>query len=114
LWYNGTTLWHLRTLGLGATVVALVGWGFASSSSASAPPTKIPIGTTGGILLSAYGSVWTTDLTLNRLVRIDPKAASVTGKVRLGQRPYGLAAGAGSIWVASQTADTLAVSIPGR
>lgn len=71
-------------------------------------PAKIPIGTTGGILVSAYGSVWTTDLTSDRLIRIDPKAGRITGRLRLGARPYGLAAGAGSIWVASQAADTLA------
>jgi YVTN family beta-propeller protein len=80
----------------------------AALSSDSAPPTKIPIGTTGGILVSAYGSAWTTDLTLDRLIRIDPRAGAVTGKRRLGARPYGLAAGAGSIWVASQAADTVA------
>jgi len=74
----------------------------------AATPTTIPIGTRGGILVSAYGSVWTTDLTENKLIRIDPHAASVTGKRGLGVRPYGLAAGAGSIWVASQSLDTLA------
>jgi virginiamycin B lyase len=80
----------------------------AALSSRSASPTKIPIGTTGGILISAHGSAWTTDLTRNRLIRIDPKEARVTGKRSLGARPYGLAAGAGSIWVASQALDTLA------
>jgi YVTN family beta-propeller protein len=80
----------------------------AALSSGSATPAKIPIGTTGGVLISASGSVWTTDLTLDRLIRIDPKAAAVSGKRRLGARPYGLAAGAGSIWVASQSADTVA------
>jgi virginiamycin B lyase len=80
----------------------------ASTSSASAAPTKIPIGDYGGILVSAYGSVWTTDLVLNRLVRIDPRASNVSGKRRLGRRPYGLTAGAGSIWVASQAANTVA------
>jgi virginiamycin B lyase len=71
-------------------------------------PTPIKTGASTGILLSAYGSIWTTDLTLNRLVRIDPVASRVSGKLHLGQRPYGLAAGAGSIWVASQSTETLA------
>jgi YVTN family beta-propeller protein len=103
LWYNDATLRYLRT----AALVALAAGVLASASSASSPE-KIRIGTTGGILLSAYGSLWTTDLSLDRLVRIDPDAARVSGKTRLGSRPYGLAAGAGSIWVASQALDTLA------
>jgi virginiamycin B lyase len=105
LWYNGTTLRYLRTLGFVA-VAAVIATPAALSSDAA--PTKIPIGTTGGILVSAYGSAWTTDLTQNRLIRIDPTAARVSGKRGLGARPYGLAAGAGSIWVASQATDTVA------
>jgi virginiamycin B lyase len=93
-------------LGFAAAFVAFATC--ASAAASPAPSTKIPIGTTGGILVSAYGSVWTTDLGRDRLVRIDPQATRVTGKIRLGSRPYGLAAGAGSIWVASQAADTLA------
>jgi virginiamycin B lyase len=95
---------YLRTFGIVAAAAVLG----VSAALAAATPTTIPIGTTGGILVSAYGSVWTTDLTADRLIRIDPKAGGVTGKRRLGARPYGLAAGAGSIWVASQAADTLA------
>ena len=106
MWYNGTTLQYLRTLGLVGAIAALTAP--VAFSSARAEPAKIPIGITGGILLSAYGSVWTTDLTLARLIRIDPQAAKVSGKVGLGARPYGLAAGAGSIWVASQSTDTVA------
>lgn len=106
MWYNGTTLRYLRTLAFTAAVVVIAAPAAFSSDSAS--PTKIQIGTTGGILVFAYGSVWTTDLALNHLIRIDPTAERVSGKVRLGSRPYGLTAGAGSIWVASQTADTVA------
>jgi virginiamycin B lyase len=95
-------------MGLAVAVVTLTACASASSSPASGAPTKIPIGTTGGILVSAYGSVWTTDLTGNRLVRIDPGVGRVSGTVHLGQRPYGLAAGAGSVWVASQSTETLA------
>jgi len=108
LWYNGTTLRYLRTLGLAVALVTLGACASASRSPASSAPTKIAIGTTGGILVSAFGSVWTTDLAGDRLVRIDPGAARVSGKVGLGQRPYGLAAGGGSVWVASQAAETLA------
>jgi virginiamycin B lyase len=104
LWYNGATLRYLRT----ATLAALAACIVTAAATASSQPEKIPIGTTGGILVSAYGSLWTTDLTLDRLVRIDPGAGRVSGKTRLGSRPYGLAAGAGSIWVASQATDTLA------
>lgn len=104
MWYNGATLRYLRT----ATLAALTACVVVAAASASSRPDKIPVGTTGGILVSAYGSLWTTDLTLDRLVRIDPNADRVSGRIRLGSRPYGLAAGAGSIWVASQAADTLA------
>ena len=104
MWYNGATLRYLRT----ATLAALTACVVAAAASASSRPEKIPVGTTGGILVPAYGSLWTTDLTLDRLVRIDPGAGRVSGKARLGSRPYGLAAGADSIWVASQATDTLA------
>jgi virginiamycin B lyase len=107
LWYNGTTLRYLRTPVLTAAVLALAACGSASSP-ASRRPDKLHVGSLTGILVSAYGSLWTTDLALDRLVRIDPKALRVTGTVGLGARPYGLAAGAGSIWVASQDTDTLA------
>jgi virginiamycin B lyase len=81
----------------------------AAGAAASTPsPAKIQIGSYTGVVVSAYGSVWTTDLVLNRVVRIDPSAAKVSGKARVGQRPYGLTAGGGSIWVASQSTDTLA------
>jgi YVTN family beta-propeller protein len=80
----------------------------AASAPASAAPAKIQVGTLTGIPVSAYGSVWTTDLGGNRLVRIDPSTARVSGKVGLGQRPYGLTGGAGSMWVASQQASTVA------
>ena len=83
----------------------LVACGSAASSDA---PARIPIGARGGVLVPAFGSLWTTDLTLNRLVRIDPQAARVTGKRALGYSPYGLTAGAGSVWVASQNGDRLA------
>lgn len=88
--------------------MALTACAAAPPSPASTQPTKIAIGTTGGILVSAFGSIWTTDLTQSRLVRVDPGASRVSGKARLGLRPYGLAAGAGSMWVASQQAQTLA------
>ena len=108
MWYNGATLRYLRTPGLVLAAVVLAACASGSSSATAGKPKKIRIGDAGGVLVSAYGSLWTTDLYLDRLVRIDPKAAHVSGKVRLGRRPYGLAAGAGSIWVASQEADTLA------
>lgn len=106
MWYNGATLRYLRTLAL-----ALAGLGLAAcggGSAASRPPRTLHVGAVTGVLVSAYGSLWTTDLALDRLVRIDPQAPRVSGRVRLGERPYGLAAGAGSIWVASQQSDTLA------
>ena len=48
----------LRTLGLAAAFLALA---TCTPASAAAPPTTIKTGASTGILLSAYGSVWTTD-----------------------------------------------------
>jgi virginiamycin B lyase len=84
-----------------------------ASARVSDAPAKIPIGARGGVLVSAYGSIWTTDLTLDRLVRIDPKAARVTARRAVGLGPYGLAAGAGSLWVASRNGNTIARVNPG-
>ena len=99
-------------IGFAATAAVIATPTALSSNSAS--PTKIPIGTTGGILISAYGSAWTTDLTLDRLIRIDPKAAAISGKLRLGARPYGLAAGAGSVWVSLESNGTVVRIDPRR
>ena len=53
--------------------MALAASGSAASAPASAAPIEIKTGAGMGILVSAYGSVWTTDLVLNRLVgRIEP------------------------------------------
>jgi YVTN family beta-propeller protein len=91
-----------------AAALSLIACLSGSSAPASTTPDKIQIGTLSGIPVSAYGFVWTTDLGLNRLVRIDPSTVRVSGKVGLGQRPYGLAASAASMWVASQQANTVA------
>ena len=50
----------------------LVACGSAASSDA---PARIAIGARGGVLVPAFGSLWTTDLTLNRLVRIEEPIA---------------------------------------
>jgi len=70
---------YFRTLAFAAAVAAI-----AACTALAATPTTIPIGTTGGILVSAYGSVWTTDLTENKLIRIDPQAAAILHRHKVG------------------------------
>ena len=59
------------------------------------------------MVLSAAGSVWTTDFALGRVVRIDPATNTVTHKTAFASRPFGLAYGAGSLWVADRSINTL-------
>ena len=94
----------VRCLWLAGAVAAVAACGSGSPSSA---PTKLKVGTTTGVLVSAFGSAWTTDLSDNLLLRIDSAKPRVSGKAEIGARPYGLATGAGSVWVASQYANTL-------
>src|SRR5690242_5744563 len=71
------------------------------------PVAKVLVGAQSGILVSATGSVWTTDFALGGVVRIDPGTNKVVRKIALPGRPFGLAYGAGSVWVADRSADVL-------
>jgi YVTN family beta-propeller protein len=71
-----------------------------------APTAKVKVGLQSGMLLPAAGSLWTTDL-LGYVVRISPATNGVTRRIRFGSRPFGLAYGAGSVWVADRSVNTL-------
>src|SRR3954467_13779328 len=89
----------LRTIPLASlAAVALI----ASASAAPEPVVKIRVGISSGLVLSAAGSGWTGDLISPRVVRIDPAANAITRRVKVGQRPFGLAYGAKSIWVSDR------------
>ena len=72
------------------------------------PTARVKIGTQSGLVLSAAGSIWTTDFALGRVVRVDPAKNSVTKRIALPGRPFGMAYGAGSLWVADRSANVLA------
>jgi YVTN family beta-propeller protein len=72
------------------------------------PLAKVPVGPQSGMVLSAAGSIWTTDLVRAQVVRISPETNAVVRRIPFSTRPFGIAYGAGSIWVADRTADTMA------
>src|SRR5204863_3563237 len=79
----------------------------ASASAAPEPVAKIRVGISSGLVLSAAGSVWTSDLISPRVVRIDPATNAITRRVKVGQHPFGLAYGARSLWVSDRNLDRL-------
>ena len=88
-----------------ASLVAVV---LLSSASASAEPVeKIKVGISSGLVLSAAGSVWTTDLISPRVVRIDPATNGIARRIKVGQRPFGLAYGAKTLWVSDRSLNRL-------
>jgi hypothetical protein len=58
---------------------------------------RLPIASSLGPVMSAYGSVWAVDPN-GRLLRIEPVSRDVTGSLDVPPRT-GLAAGAGALWV---------------
>jgi YVTN family beta-propeller protein len=79
-----------------------------ASIPALTPVATVSVGAGSGMLLSAGGSVWTSDFTLGQVVRIDPATNRVARRISLPGRPFGLAYGAGSIWVADRSANVMA------
>ncbi len=51
-------------------------------------------------LASGGGSVWVASTAAGTLTRLDPDRDSVTATVRVGERPYAVAASPQAIWVA--------------
>src|SRR5690349_1871700 len=71
------------------------------------PVANVTVGAQSGMLVSAAGSVWTTDFALGGVVRIDPRTNKVFRRIALPGRPFGLAYGAASVWVADRSANVL-------
>jgi YVTN family beta-propeller protein len=91
---------------LAGMLLAALGSAAALGAPGPEPAAKIRVGLQSGLLLPATGSLWTTDL-LGHVVRISPATNGVTRRVRFGSRPFGLAYGAGSVWVADRSLNTL-------
>ena len=87
-------------------LLAALGTATALGASGAEPAAKIRVGLQSGMLLPAAGSLWTTDL-LSHVVRIAPAKNAVSRRVAFGSRPFGLTYGAGSIWVADRSVNTL-------
>jgi YVTN family beta-propeller protein len=94
----------LRAWLVGLLPVALATTALAAPGGG--PSATVRVGFQSGLLLPAAGSLWTTDL-LSHVVRINPAKSAVTRRVAFGTRPFGLAYGAGSIWVADRSVNTL-------
>jgi streptogramin lyase len=87
-------------------------WVLLATTAASAlpqagPTAKIEVGAQAGFVLPAAGSIWTTDLALGRVVRVDPATNAVVARIPFATRPFGLAFGAGSVWVADRSQNVL-------
>src|SRR5262249_56097776 len=103
--FSGTLSYICYNLALVRLPLATVG---ATILAALTPVATVSVGAGSGMLVSAGGSVWTTDFTLGQVVRIDPKTNKVARRISLPGRPFGLAYGAGSVWVADREANTMA------
>jgi YVTN family beta-propeller protein len=84
-----------------------VGTTVASAAARVKPIATIRVGTESGMVLSAAGSVWSSDLLLARVVRIDPATNAVVRRIPFAARPFGIAYGAGSLWVGDRSVNVL-------
>ena len=89
-------------------LVGVLSIGALLPSAKVEPTAKVRVGAQSGLVVSAAGSIWTTDFALGRVVRVDPAKNSVTKRIALPGRPFGMAYGAGSVWVADRSANVLA------
>src|SRR5439155_13544806 len=72
----------------------------------SGKPTKtLPIAATE--LAFGAGTLWASDRTGNRVVRIDPTTGHVVQPITVGNGPTGLAFGSGAVWVANSLDGTV-------
>lgn len=65
---------------------------------------SIPIGPAVGYpptmeLTSGAGDIWVTSFDAGTLVRVDPRSGIVKATIRIGHHPFGVAFGAGRVWV---------------
>jgi YVTN family beta-propeller protein len=50
-------------------------------------------------LTAGAGAIWVTNFFAGTLVRVDPKLGVVTATIKIGHHPFGVAFGAGRVWV---------------
>jgi len=86
---------------------AVVGTTVASAATRVKPIATVRVGSQSGMVLSAAGSVWSSDLLLARVVRIDPATNAVVRRIQFAAKPFGVAYGAGSVWVADRSVNVL-------
>jgi len=72
------------------------------SAPAAAPPAKVHVGLSASFVRAGAGSVWVTDRSGGRLVRVDPATGRIKAKIGIPDEPFGVALGAGSVWVGSR------------
>jgi streptogramin lyase len=96
-------------LAFGAAPVACCVAAVCASAAPMAltPIAKVQVGAQSGMVLSAAGSIWTSDLVLGRVVRVNPGTNGVVRRFPFASRPFGLAYGAGSVWIADRSLNTL-------
>ena len=70
-------------------------------TAGAAAPAKVHVGLSASFALSGGGALWVTDRVDNKLIRVDPVAGRVKWRLAIPSSPFGLAYGAGSVWVAS-------------
>src|ERR1044072_9156120 len=80
-------------------VVVIVVAAVCGVASGASSPEKLHVGLSASFALSGGGAVWATDHTGNQVVRVDPAAGRVVRRSKVGGYPFGLAYGAGSLWV---------------
>ena len=88
-------------------LAAVIGTTVASAATRVKPIATIRVGGESGMVLSAAGSIWSSDLLLARVVRIDPGTNAVVRRIPFAARPFGIAYGAGSVWVADRSVNVL-------
>jgi YVTN family beta-propeller protein len=86
-----TTARHSLWLTDGTDGVTVVGAGGRTRT--------IPVGGEPTGLATGAGSVWVASTAAGTLTRVDPGTARVTATVRVGERPYAVAASPQAIWV---------------
>ena len=79
-----------------------VGLAACGGAPAAAPPQKLHVGLTASFARVGGGALWVTDRSGNRFVKVDPEAGRVKARIAVADEPFGIAYGAGSVWVGAR------------
>ena len=94
--------------GHGAAWVGLGGSSALLRIDGSTGATKeIPVGGPPSEAAVGFGSIWTANLTLDQVKRVDALSESVQAIVDVGAVPFGVATGGGSVWVSNHCDGTV-------